>query len=313
MGNILKIENLYVSYTVPMGHLRYGYRKVWAVKGVDLEVPAGITLGIVGGSGSGKSTILKAVLGFVKPEKGKIIFKSFDLSKISGRERRRIAREVGYVPQEPSQSINPKMRIYDVLVEPLKPLKLPSDEIKRRIDNVLEMLDLDPDVENRYAKELSGGMLQRIAIARAIITKPSILLLDEPTSNLDISIQAQILNMLIDLKQELNLTYLFVSHDIDVVSYIANRIAIMINGRVVEVGDTEKILTEPLHPYTSALLNPEKITEKVKTSNNDLCPILTWCPWRLDLCSKSFPPRLQISDRYIYCWKYIKQNTISIS
>jgi peptide/nickel transport system ATP-binding protein len=306
MDIVLKIENLYVSYIVPVGHLRYGYRKVLAVKGVDLEAPQGITLGIVGGSGSGKSTILKAVLGFVKPEKGRIIFKGLDISKLGKKERYRVSREIGYVPQEPSQSINPKMRIRDVLAEPLKPLKLSRDEVERRIDSVLEMLDLDPEVKNRYAKELSGGMLQRIAIARAIITKPSLLLLDEPTSNLDISIQAQILNMLIDLRQELNLTYLFVSHDIDVVSYVANKIAVMVAGRVVEEGDTEKILMEPLHPYTVLLVNPEKIAEKIAIVSNDLCPILSWCPWKRDQCFKTFPPRVRVSDRYVYCWRYLE-------
>lgn len=311
-SSILKIEDLYVSYIVPVGNLRYGYKKVWAVKGVDLEVPQGITLGIVGGSGSGKSTVLKAVLGFVKVEKGRIKFKGVDLTNLRGKERIEIARDIGYVPQEPSQAINPKMKIRDILAEPLKPLKLQKNEIEKRILDVLETLDLDPVVENMYAKELSGGMLQRIAIARAIITKPSLLLLDEPTSNLDISIQAQILNMLIDLKQDLKLTYLFVSHDIDVVSYIADRIAVIASGKIVEEGDTEKILNEPLHPYTKTLLNPEKITEKISLSNNSACPLASWCPWRLELCLTTQPPKVWVGNSYVACWKYAEDSKKSM-
>ncbi|MDK6028786.1 ABC transporter ATP-binding protein [Ignisphaera sp. 4213-co] len=306
MSSILRIENLYVSYKIPLGHLRYGYRKIWAVKGVDMDVPHGIALGIVGGSGSGKSTILKAILGFVKPERGRILFRGFDIAKLKGRERRVISREISYVPQEPSQSINPKMRVYDVVAEPLKPLKLSVDEVEHRVYSVLEVLDLDPSIRNMFAKELSGGMLQRIAIARAIITRPSLVLLDEPTSNLDISIQAQILNMLIDLKQKLNLTYIFVSHDIDVVSYVANRIAVMASGRILEEGNVDKVLTEPLHPYTSMLLEPSKAPEEMKLLDDELCPIRSWCPWRQEICSKLYPPKTMIGDRYVYCWRYSK-------
>lgn len=307
MDNLLNIEDLYVSYAIPIGHLRYGYRRVWALKGIDLKVPPGITLGIVGGSGSGKTTILRTILGFVRPSRGKILFRGIDLQRIKGSVKKKIAREIGYVPQEPSQSINPKMKIVEVLAEPLKPLKLSRADIEKRTDTVLEMLDLDPSIKNMYAKELSGGMLQRIAIARALITKPKLVLLDEPTSNLDISIQAQILNILKDLKEELGLTYLFVSHDIDVVSYIADRIAVIASGRIVEEGDTEAILTEPLHPYTDILLNPDKTNERVSFTAGDVCPIVGWCPWRVELCLTMYPPKIRIDNRYVACWKYSKE------
>ncbi|MEM4442055.1 MAG: ABC transporter ATP-binding protein [Ignisphaera sp.] len=300
---LLKIENLHTYYAVPIGNLKFGYRKVWVLKGIDLEVFSRTVLGIVGGSGSGKSTILRAILGFVKPARGRILYQGIDLLKLKSRDRKKIAKEISYVPQEPSQSINPKMSIEDVLKEPLKSLGIAKSDIDRRIDLVLEMLDLDRSIRKMYAKELSGGMLQRIAIARAIISKPRLVLLDEPTSNLDISIQAQILNILKDLKEELGLTYIFVSHDIDVVSYIADRIAVIASGKIVEEGSTEEILKEPLHPYTQLLLNPEKIVNKT-TINNNLCPITSWCPWKSNKCETMPPPKTKINNRYIYCWRY---------
>ncbi|MEM2008118.1 MAG: ABC transporter ATP-binding protein [Ignisphaera sp.] len=300
---LLKIEDLHIYYVVPIGNLKFGYRKVWVLKGIDLEVSSRTVLGIVGGSGSGKSTILRAILGFVKPARGRILYQGINLLKLKPRDRKKIAKEISYVPQEPSQSINPKMSIEDVLTEPLKSLGIAKSDIDRRIDLVLEMLDLDRSIRKMYAKELSGGMLQRIAIARAIISKPRLVLLDEPTSNLDISIQAQILNMLKDLKEELGLTYAFVSHDIDVVGYIADRIAVIASGKIVEEGPTEEILKESLHPYTQLLLNPEKTINKT-TINNNLCPITGWCPWKTNKCETTSPPKTRINNRYIYCWRY---------
>lgn len=307
---LLKIENLHAFYTIPLGGLRYGYRKVWALKGVDLEVFPGTTLGIVGGSGSGKTSLIRAVLGFLRPAKGRILFKGVDISKLDSRKRKEIAKEIGYVPQEPSQSINPKMVVKDSIAEPLRPLRLPKEDIEKRVNIVMEMLDLDRSVGMMLARELSGGMLQRVAIARALILKPSLLLLDEPTSFLDISTQAQILNILKDLKEELGLTYVMVSHDIDVVSYISDRIAVMVSGRIIEEGIAENILREPLHPYTSILLNPEGVTKEISIVNGetDLCPIRGWCPLRMDKCFIEPPPTVRTNNegRKVLCWYYAK-------
>lgn len=305
---LLKIENLHAFYTVPLGGLRYGYRKVWALKGVNLEVFPGTTLGVVGGSGSGKTSLIRAILGFLRPAKGRILFRGMDISKLDRRRRMEIVKEIGYVPQEPSQSINPKMTIKDSIAEPLRPLGLSKEDIEKRIGVVMEMLDLDRSVGRMLARELSGGMLQRVAIARAIILKPRLLLLDEPTSFLDISTQAQILNILRDLKEELGLTYVLVSHDIDVVSYISDRIAVMVSGKVVEEGVAEKILREPLHPYTSILLNPEGVAREISIANSetDLCPIRSWCPLRMKKCSTEPPPAVKIDneERTVLCWHY---------
>jgi len=304
-GQILRVEDLRVVFRVPRGHLRLGYRYVEAVRGAHLEVEAGSAVGVVGGSGSGKSTLLKSVLGLVKPSSGSIIFKGVDLTKVSSSKRRRLVREIGYVPQEPSRSVNPKMRVFDAVAEPLKPLKLGREEVQSRVISALSLVDLDEDVAWMYVKELSGGMVQRVAIARALVYKPSLILLDEPTSSLDVSVQAQILNLLKDLREMLGLTYVFVSHDIDVVSYISDRIAVMVGGRIVEEGPTEKVLEEPLHPYTSVLLNPEKLIGEIDVSTEYGCPIASWCPWRSEKCLRERPPRVRIeSGRTAECWRY---------
>jgi len=304
-GQILRVEDLRAVFRVPRGHLRLGYRYVEAVRGAHLEVEARSVVGIVGGSGSGKSTLLKSVLGLVKPSSGSIIFKGVDLTKVSSGERKRFVREMSYVPQEPSRSVNPKMRVFDAVAEPLKPLKLGKEEVQSRVISALSLVDLDEDVAWMYVKELSGGMVQRVAIARALVYKPSLILLDEPTSSLDVSVQAQILNLLKDLREMLGLTYVFVSHDIDVVSYISDRIAVMVGGRIVEEGPTEKVLEEPLHPYTSVLLNPEKLTGEIDVSTEHGCPIASWCPWRSEKCLRERPPRIRIEgSRTVECWHY---------
>lgn len=305
---LLKIEDLYVYYTVPVGGLRYGYKRICALRDVNLDVHHGVTVGVVGGSGSGKTTLIRAVLGFVKPARGRVVFRGVDLSKLDGRERMRIAREIGYVPQEPSQSINPKMTVGESIAEPLRPLKLPREDVGRRVTTVMEMLDLDPSTAGMLSRELSGGMLQRVAIARAIISKPRLVLLDEPTSFLDVSTQAQILNVLRDLKEELGLTYVLVSHDIDVVSYISDRIAVMVSGRIVEEGPAANILREPLHPYTALILNPGEVYEEVSVagSESDLCPIRSWCPRRREECLTKPPPIVTVNSegRTVLCWYY---------
>jgi ABC-type glutathione transport system ATPase component len=307
MGSpLLRVEDLHAFYTVPLGGVGFGYRRVWALRGVNLDVFPGTTLGIVGGSGSGKTTLIRTVLGFLKPAKGRILFRGVDLSKL-GSKRREVAREMGYVPQEPSQSINPKMAVKDSIAEPLRPLRLSEEDIEKRVGVVMEMLDLDLSIGRMLARELSGGMLQRVAIARAIISKPKLVLLDEPTSFLDISTQAQILNILRDLKEELGLTYVIVSHDIDVVSYISDRIAVMVSGRVIEEGVAEDVLREPLHPYTSILLNPEGVTKEISIVNSetDLCPIRSWCPWKAEKCLSKPPPVVAVSkERTVLCWYF---------
>jgi ABC-type glutathione transport system ATPase component len=306
MNPLLSIEDLYVAFRTPRGGLALGYRVVWALRGVSLSVEEGESLGVVGGSGGGKSTLLRAVVGLVKPLRGSIIYRGLDLLKLSWSQRRRVLREVGYVPQEPSQSMDPKMSVRDIVLEPLLALGTPRKSREYLLESVLELVDLPGDVKGRNIRELSGGMQQRVAIARALVTKPRLLLLDEPTSSLDVSTAAQILNLLKDLRETLGLSYVMVSHDIDSVSYVADRVAVMALGMVVEVGPTRNVLAEPLHPYTRVLVEPEGVEGEVALDSETACPAYRWCPWRRDRCAIERPKLVEVGKRHlVMCWRYV--------
>jgi ABC-type glutathione transport system ATPase component len=306
MSSLLSVEDLYVAFRTTKGGLGLGYRVVWALRGVSLGVEEGESLGVVGGSGSGKSTLLKAVIGLVKPLKGSIIYQGLDILKLGWPQRKRILREIGYVPQEPSQSMDPKMSVGDIVVEPLLALGIPRRSQEHLLGSVLELVDLPREIRGRSIRELSGGMQQRVAIARALITKPKLLLLDEPTSSLDVSTSAQILNLLKDLRETLGLSYIVVSHDIDSVSYVADRVAVMALGIVVEVGPTDRVLAEPLHPYTRVLVEPEKVEEEATLDPEVACPVYRWCPWREDRCATERPQPVEVGRRHlVMCWNYL--------
>jgi len=305
MSPLLAVEDLYVAFRAPRGGLTLGYRVVWALRGVSLSVEEGESLGVVGGSGSGKSTLLKAVVGLVKPLRGSIVYRGLDLLKLGWSQRRRVLREVGYVPQEPSQSMDPRMSVREIVLEPLLALGVPKESREHLLGSVLELVDLPNEVRERNIRELSGGMQQRVAIARALITKPRLLLLDEPTSSLDVSTAAQILNLLRDLRDTLGLSYVVVSHDIDSVSYVADRVAVMALGVVVEVGSTHSVLAEPLHPYTRVLVEPERVEEEVTLDPEVACPAYRWCPWRGDRCATERPRPVEVRRGHlVMCWNY---------
>jgi ABC-type glutathione transport system ATPase component len=306
MNPLLSIEDLYVAFRTPRRGLALGYRFVWALRGVSLSVEEGESLGVVGGSGGGKSTLLRAVVGLVKPLRGSIIYRGLDLLKLSWSQRRRVLREVGYVPQEPSQSMDPKMSVRDIVLEPLLALGVPRKSREYLLESVLELVDLPGDVKGRNIRELSGGMQQRVAIARALVTKPRLLLLDEPTSSLDVSTAAQILNLLKDLRETLGLSYVMVSHDIDSVSYVADRVAVMALGMVVEVGPARNVLAEPLHPYTRVLVEPEGVEGEVALDPGTACPAYGWCPWRRGRCAIERPKLMEVGKRHlVMCWRYV--------
>ena len=228
---------------------------VRAVDGVTFAIPKGKTLGLVGESGSGKTTVGRLVLRLLKPTSGRIIFDGKDITWLSERKLKWFRRRAQIVFQDPYMSLNPRMTVYEILLEPLKVHKIDVENPREYIVKLLHEVGLDETHLYRYPYEFSGGQRQRIAIARALILKPEFLVLDEPTSALDVSVQAQILNMLKDLQKKHNLTYLFISHDLGVVRYMSDYIAVMYVGKIVELGPAEEVFEKPLHPYTKMLLD----------------------------------------------------------
>jgi peptide/nickel transport system ATP-binding protein len=229
--------------------------QVHALNGVDLEVRRGETLGIVGESGCGKSTLGQVAMALLKPTEGRVLFDGTDPWDLNDAELRRLRRRFQVVFQDPQSSLDPRMAIWQVITEPLRVgARRPGRWLKDRAGLLAEQVGLRSDQLDRFAHEFSGGQRQRIAIARALALEPDLIVLDEPTSALDVSVQAQILNLLMELQSRLNLTYLFVSHNVSVIRHIADRVAVMYLGQIVEAGPTAALLARPAHPYTRALL-----------------------------------------------------------
>jgi oligopeptide/dipeptide ABC transporter ATP-binding protein len=261
---LLRVEDLAVHY--PAGRTGFwGGEKVFAkaVDGVTFDVRPGETLGLVGESGSGKSTTGKAILRRVPITRGRITFDGRDITTLQGEQLRRLRRDMQLVFQDPYGSLNPRMRVLDIVAEPLKVHGLidEAEEASEKVVDLIEMCGLPRDAARRYPHAFSGGQRQRIGIARALALEPKFIVADEPVSALDVSIQAQIVNLLQELQRELGLTYLFIAHDLSVVRHISHRIAIMYAGQLVEVGDRDTIYERPTHPYTEALLSSVPIPD----------------------------------------------------
>jgi oligopeptide transport system ATP-binding protein len=249
---LLRIENVYKYFPVA----GIGGDSVHAVDGVDLEIRRGETLGLVGESGCGKSTLARLITALLPTTAGKIVFDGEDVTKIRGRRLRRIRRKMQMIFQDPFASLDPRMTVGDILQEPLDNFSIGSGgDRRRRVQELLRLVGLNPNFTNRYPHEFSGGQRQRIGIARALALNPSFIVCDEAVSALDVSIQAQIINLLQDLQKEFNLTYLFIAHDLAVVRHLSDRIAVMYLGKVVETAGRADIYEHPQHPYTRALLS----------------------------------------------------------
>jgi oligopeptide/dipeptide ABC transporter ATP-binding protein len=253
--SLLSVRNLVKRYRVRSG-LIGGRQTFAAVDGVSFDVGAGETLGLVGESGSGKSTTGRLVLRLEEPTAGTISFEGDDWLALAGAELRRRRRDVQVVFQDPSTSLNPRMRCGAQIAEPLRVQGLASGrELRQRVATLLQEVGLSAETAGRFPSELSGGQRQRVAIARALATRPRFVVCDEPISSLDVSIAAQVLNLLADLRERNGLSYLFISHDLAVVARVSDRIAVMYFGRIIEVGMAAAVLSRPLHPYTAALLS----------------------------------------------------------
>ncbi|AWR96274.1 ATP-binding cassette domain-containing protein [Acidianus sulfidivorans JP7] len=289
--------------------LRRAVITVKALDGIDLEIYEKETLGVVGESGSGKTTLGRILVTLDKPTAGEIYYRG---EKITSKNLKEIRKKMSIVFQNPATSIDPKMRIFNVVAEPLR--RVNSEEKRKLVKEALESVGLDFDyVANKYPKELSGGQLQRVAIARALITNPEFIVLDEATSALDASVQSQILNLLVKIQREKGLTYMFITHNINVARYISDRIAVLYAGKLMEIGDSESVISSPKHPYTQSLIAsvPSLNNRDLKPPSGEVpslinpppgCRFNPRCPFVMEICKKQDPPLFEYNGRKVACW-----------
>ncbi|HJV66186.1 MAG TPA: dipeptide ABC transporter ATP-binding protein [Geomonas sp.] len=303
MTVLLGTENLYKEFTV-RGSAFAEKKTLTAVAGVDLEIGAGETLGIAGESGCGKSTLARLLTALMPPTRGAIRYQGKELASMSAPELRNFRKEVQMIFQDPFSSLNPRMRVSEIIAEPLIIHGMGNASQRReRVAQLLERVGLSAGQFTRFPHEFSGGQRQRIGIARALAVSPRLIIADEPVSALDLSIQAQIMNLLQEVKRDLGLSFLFITHDLSVLKHLSDRIAIMYLGRIVETGSRDDVLTAPLHPYTEALLSaipsidPDKRRRRV-IAKGELpspvapppgCPFHTRCPYAQPVCSEQRP------------------------
>ncbi|MEM3526072.1 MAG: dipeptide ABC transporter ATP-binding protein [Candidatus Jordarchaeaceae archaeon] len=320
--NIIMVEELRKYFPLKESFLFGSQKWIRAIDGVSFEVKHGETFGLVGESGCGKSTLARTILRLIEPTSGKVYFKGKDIYALKKMELKEFRRKVQIVFQDPFASLDPRMVIEDIISEPLSAHNLFDKEEKRKVViDILEKVGLKTEDLRKYPHEFSGGQRQRIAIARALVLKPELVVLDEPTSSLDVSVQSQILNLLMDLKRDFDLTCLFISHNLGVISHICERLGIMYLGKIVEIGPAEKIFESPYHPYTQFLISaipsvfPKKYVKKVLMWFSDElpsplnppsgCRFHPRCPYTMRVCKEKEPQLEEIDKKHVSaCYLY---------
>jgi len=315
-NTLIQVENLVKHFPLPGGWLTGQRRVVQALENVSIDIQRGEVLGLVGESGCGKTTLGRCILHLEQPTSGHIHFDGVDITALSKRELRAKRRDMQIVFQNPLASLSPRRTIKQSLIEPLQTHGFPQDEWMTRINTIMGRVGLGAQHLSRYPHELSGGQLQRISVARALLLAPQLLVLDEPTSALDVSIQAQIINLLDELRHDMGLTYLFISHDLSVIEHLSDRIGVMYLGKLVELGKTEDVINRPTHPYTKALLQAvPRVGEQGKASHEPLegnvpspinpptgCRFHTRCPIAELLCRETEPLlEVKATDQWSAC------------
>ena len=320
METLLTVDDLKVHFPITKGVLSRTAGYVYAVDGVSFELGTGETIGIVGESGCGKTTTGLAILRLIEPTNGKVIFQGKDISNMTKQEKQTLRREMQIIFQDPYSSLNPRMTLNRTLSDPMKIHGIyHGDERRDRVAYLLEKVGLTPEQGRRYPHEFSGGQRQRIGVARALALNPQVIIGDEPVSALDVSIQAQIINLLIDLQDEFRLSYIIISHDLAVVEYICDRIAVMYLGKIVEMAGYKDLYTDAKHPYTQALLSaipvPDPKTKKERLvlkgdvpspiSPPSGCHFHPRCRYRKEECDKHEPILKDVGeDHYVACFLY---------
>ena len=312
---LLKVDRLVKHFPITRGIFRKQVGTVKAVDGISFEIKERETLGLVGESGCGKSTTGRLILQLLQATSGKVFFKEHELTAISKKELRKQRPQMQMIFQDPQDSLNPRMTVGSIISEPLlEHQSLHAKQRQERVEYLLKSVGLDPNVTNRYPHEFSGGQRQRIGIARALALSPDFIVCDEPIAALDVSIQAQVINLLEDLQEEFGLTYLFISHDLSMIRHIADRVAVMYLGRIVEIATSQELYSRPTHPYTKALLSAvplhDPVLEKKRKRtilSGDVpspadppsgCHFSTRCPVAEDNCFKIAPEWREISSSH---------------
>ena len=323
---LLRVENLKKYFPIRRGVFQRHVGDVKAVDGVSFDVFKGETLGLVGESGCGKTTTGRTIIRIYEPTAGQVRFEGIDIATLKNREMRELRRSMQMIFQDPYASLNPRMSVQRIVGEPLEVFHLANkEERKERVANLLELVGLNPDFMTRYPHEFSGGQRQRIGLARSLALNPSLIICDEPISALDVSIQAQVVNLLEDLQDQLGLTYIFIAHDLSMVRHISNRVAVMYLGKIMELTDRDTLYANPLHPYTEALLSaipvPDPVIEEQRHRillEGDLpspahppkgCNFSTRCPRKIDICSEVEPEIVEVEPGHFCACHLVQPKT----